>query len=166
MRDNTRLDRKRTATIKRRQQTTNTHKMHSVQLVFPLCRSVPWSLLRGSLSFSISSYSICLYLIAAALSLATCSARSLILTCSNCQGSPLLGGIKTGARGWKVWETEDEMEGTTAKNEKEDFKLWGWSSVSYTVFVRGEVRSGNFFWKLHPPSSIIWCNTYWLERHK
>ena len=122
VRDNTRLDRKTTATTKRRQQTTNTHKMHSVQLVLPLCRSVPWTILRGSLSFSLSSSSICLYLIAAALSLATCSARSLNLTFSNCQGPTLLGGIRTGARGWKVWETEAGMERTTAKNEKEDFK--------------------------------------------
>ncbi len=122
VRGNTRLDRKTTATTKRRQQTTNTHKMYSVQLVLPLCRSVPWTVLCGSASFSLSSSSICLYLIAAALSRATCSARSLNLTCSNCQGPSLLGGIRTGTRGWKVWETEAGMERTTAKNEKEDFK--------------------------------------------
>ncbi len=121
-RDNTRLDRKTTATTKRRQQTTNTHKMHSVQLVLTLCRSVLWLLLRDSIAYSPSYSSTCLYLIAAALSLATCSARSLNLTCSNCQGPTFLGGIGVGARGWKVGETEAGMERTTARNEKEDFK--------------------------------------------
>ncbi len=38
--------------------------------------------------------------------------------------------------------------------------------VSYTVIVRGEVRSMNSFLHLQPPSSTFWSNTFWLERHK
>jgi hypothetical protein len=120
VRDNTRLDRKTTATTKRRQQTTNTHKMHSVQLVLPLCRSVPWTLLGGSLAYSLSSSSTCLYLISAALSLATCSARSLNLTCSKCQGPTLLGGIGIGDRGKGVESRRNR--GGNGENDSEERK--------------------------------------------
>jgi hypothetical protein len=90
--DNTTPDRKTTDMTKRRQHTTNTHKMHSVQLVLSLFDSVPCIRLGGSL-YSSSS---CLYLSSAALSLAICSARSLNFTVSNCQGPALLGGIGIG----------------------------------------------------------------------
>ena len=84
--DNTTLDRKTTDMTKRRQHTTNTRKMHSVQLVLVgLC-------LGGSLSSSSS----CLYRSSAALSRAICSARSLNFTVSNCQGPALLGDIGIG----------------------------------------------------------------------
>jgi hypothetical protein len=62
------------------------YTLHSARLLLPLtcvlaCRSLA------------SSSSMSLYLSPTALSRATCSARSLKFTCSNCQGPPFLGGI-------------------------------------------------------------------------
>ena len=106
------MERKTTQTIKKRQHKTKTHKIHSVQVLLPWLRSVLCLLRGGSLSLSSS----CLYLIAAALSLATCSARSLNFTVSNCQGPGLLGGI--GIEGGAVesrqdrgWNEENDSEG-------------------------------------------------------
>jgi hypothetical protein len=81
---NTKVDRKTKDSDKRRHHKTKTHKMHSAQLVLPVFRSVPSVLLCGC--GSLPSSSSCLYLTSAALSHATCSARSLNLSVSNCQG--------------------------------------------------------------------------------
>jgi hypothetical protein len=100
------------------------------------------------------------------LSRATCSARSLNFTVSNCQGPGLLGGI--GMEGGTVESRQDR--GSNEENDSEGgkgrFQIVEGRCVSYTVFVRGEVRSVISFLDHQPPGSTFWSNTFWLERHK
>jgi hypothetical protein len=141
--DSTTTDKKTTAMTKKTQHTTKTHKKHSNQLVLPVYRSVAYVLLSGSAPSSSS----CLYLSSAALSRATCSARSLNFTVSNFQGPALFGGIGRE-------DGRSEVERTTPRKEKEDLKTWRWRCVTYTVIVRGGLR----FRELFMGHSTAWLN--------
>ena len=140
---NTKVDRKTKDSDKRRHHKTKTHKMHSAQLVLPLFRSVPCVLVCGSLSSS----SNCPYLTYAALSRATCSARSLNLTVSNCQGPALLGGIWRG--GWVVWSRENDREARKGRFESVEVAL-----CELYGFCKGGLRFGDLFFG----HSTAWLN--------
>ncbi len=157
--DSTTPDRRRTERDNKRQHKTKRHKAHSAQLLLPL----PGVLSRRSLA---SSSSIALCLSPAALSRATCSARSLNFTSSTCQGPAFLGGIRNGeGEGGGLRSTEAGMKSTTAKEKNEVFKSWKGSFMRHTVFVRGEVRFVSYFLKLQPSGSKIRSNTILLECH-
>ena len=112
---NTTLERRSIDRDNRRQHKTNRHNEHSAQPVLPLpcllaclCSSSSCLLACRSLA---SASSISLYLSHAALSRPNCSARSLNLTCSNCQGPFLLGGIeRDGEGGWRGGGQQQRLE--------------------------------------------------------